>query len=80
MTKSTYYAQLSVGNYHGDFRWTVKENGDFPGAIDLLYQEYDSEEHRWVTKQSLSGIELVVLQQLTSAAQIVCDWADKDQE
>jgi len=66
--------QYSIGE--SGYRYTIKGSCDFPGAVDVVYQEWDKDIMAWKTKEGLYGLKPEVLKSLVDKADVVIEWED----
>lgn len=69
VSKMEKYAQASIGEHN--YRWTVKGNGDIPGAVDLVCEEWVEETRTWKETVGIECIPLDVLTWLAKQARVV---------
>ena len=62
------------------YRWTIKGSGDFPGVVDLVYEEWDEENKNWKKRDGIYGISPDVLKRLVSKVDDIVEWEDNDRE
>lgn len=67
--KMAKYAQASIGEH--DYRWTVKGNGDCPGAVDLVAEVWVEDARAWKKMDSIECIPVAVLSWLAKHGRIV---------
>ena len=67
--KMAKYAQASIGEH--DYRWTVKGNGDGPGAVDLLVEAWVKDTRTWKETDNITCIPVEVFSWLAKHAKIV---------
>lgn len=69
VSKMAKYAQASIGEH--DYRWTVKGNGDCPGAVDILVEAWVEDTRTWKETGGIECIPVEVFSWLTKHAKIV---------
>ena len=63
------YAQASIGQ--DGYRHTVRGNGDVPGCVDLVYEEWNDTERRWHERIDMVCLPVTTLAWLAQQAAVV---------